>query len=121
MGAASLDIADDYPNFAISACEMVLEDPARHRAILVCGSGHGMDMVANKYPGLRAALCFNTSVAKQSKEHENANILVFASDWVKEHEAEEITKIWLETEYGQAERNERRLKKIQELEAKNFK
>ena len=121
MGALNLDIADDYPDFVEAACEAALRDLAHSRVILICGSGHGMDMAANKYKWLRAALCFNTSVAKQSREHEDANVLVLASDWVKEYDAVEITKIWLETEYGKAERNDRRLQKIRKLEEKNFK
>ncbi|MBI2055060.1 MAG: RpiB/LacA/LacB family sugar-phosphate isomerase [Candidatus Sungbacteria bacterium] len=121
MGALNLDIADDYPDFVEAACEAALHDPAHSKVILVCGSGHGMDMAANKYKGLRAALCFNTSVAKQSREHEDANVLVLASDWVKESEAFEIAKIWLETEFDGADRNIRRLAKIKQQEDRNFK
>ncbi|MBI3627266.1 MAG: RpiB/LacA/LacB family sugar-phosphate isomerase [Candidatus Sungbacteria bacterium] len=120
IGAAQIDVADDYPDFAIIALEALSQD-LKNRAILICGSGHGMDMIANKFSGVRAALCFNTAVAKQSREHEDANVLVLASDWVKEQEAWNIIEIWLETEYGKAERNERRLRKIKEIEEKHFK
>jgi len=120
LGAPKLDISDDYPDFAEAAVEALVKDFDHGKAILVCGSGHGMDMVANKYKGVRAALCFNASVAKQSREHENANALVLVSDWLKEDQAIEIVKTWLNTEFDGAERNERRLNKISEIEAKNF-
>ncbi|MBI2097015.1 MAG: RpiB/LacA/LacB family sugar-phosphate isomerase [Candidatus Sungbacteria bacterium] len=120
VGAAELDVADDYPDFAVAAVEALAKDMDHGKAIIVCGSGHGMDMIANKYKGVRAALCFNISVAKQSREHENANVLVLAADWIKEHDALEIVKVWLATEYGGAERNNRRLGKMKEVEEKNF-
>jgi len=78
-------------------------------------------MVANKYKGIRAALVFNEKVAIQSREHEDANILVLASDWIKAHEAKVIIKAWLETKFSGEERNVRRIKKIGEIEKKNFK
>lgn len=121
MGALELDVSDDYPDFANAVVRLVKEDLAHNKGILICGSGHGMDMIANKYKDVRAALCFNVSVAKQSREHENANVLALASDWLKEHDAVEITKTWLETEFGNAERNVRRLEKIKEVEEENLK
>lgn len=121
VGAHVLDILDDYPDFASAVAEKVSQNPSEHRGIIICGSGHGMDMVANKYKGVRAALCFNTSVAKQSREHEDANVLVLASDWVKEREAREIVKVWLEAKFDGAERNVRRLGKMREAEERNFK
>ena len=121
LGAPELDISDDYPDFAVAAAEALVKDFDHGKAILICGSGHGMDMVANKYKGVRAAICFNTSVAKQSREHENANALVLAADWLKEDQAVEIVKTWLNTELDDAERNERRLGKMREVEEKNLK
>ncbi len=121
MGAPELDIPDDYPDFAQAAAEALAKDFDHGKAILICGSGHGMDMVANKYKGVRAALCFNISVAKQSREHENANVLVLPSDWLKEDQAVEIVRVWLNAEFDGAERNERRLGKIKEAEENNFK
>lgn len=121
MGALELDIADDYPDFAKAAVETLRGNMDHNKAILICGSGHGMDMLANKYKGMRAALCFNTGVAKQSREHEDANVLVLPSDWLKEQEVMEIVKIWLDTDFDGAERNVRRLEKMKEVEEKNFK
>ena len=120
LGAYELDVEDDYPDFGILVADAISKDTSA-KGILICGSGHGMDMVANKHKGIRAALCFNVSVAKQSREHEDANVLVFASDWVKEHDAIEIVRVWVEAEFGNAERNTRRLGKIREAESSNFK
>lgn len=121
LGALAYDQADDYPDFALAVAEKVAENPEAHRGILVCGSGHGMDMVANKYPGARAALCWNRQVAAQSREHEDANILVLASDHIAEAEAKDIVLVWLGKQFDGAERNIRRLGKIHEIEGKNFK
>lgn len=118
-GAFELDINDDYPDFAKAVCDALIADP-EGKGILICGSGHGMDMIANKYKGIRSALCFNTSVAKQSREHEDANVLVLPSDWIKEKDAFDIVTLWLKTPYGQEERNLRRLQKMSEIEEVNF-
>lgn len=120
VGAGTLVPDDDYADFAAAVGERVAADPANSKGILICGSGHGMDMVANKFKEVRAALCFNKAVAKQSREHENANVLVLPADWLEEAEAKDILKTWLEAEFGGAERNGRRLGKIAEIETKNF-
>lgn len=121
MGATDLDISDDYPDFAEATVRAVAENAADFKGILICGSGHGMDMIANKFKGIRAALCFNSAIAKQSREHEDANILVLPADWVRDREAIEIARIWLETPFGEAERNTRRLEKMKKIEEGNFK
>lgn len=118
-GAFQMDISDDYPDFAKAVCDALVTDP-EGRGILLCGSGHGMEMFANKYKGIRAALCFNVKVAKQSREHEDANVLVLPSDWLKDQEAEEIVRVWLNTSFGSEERNVRRLQKIRQVEDRNF-
>lgn len=120
LGAFAYDQADDYPDFAVAVAEKVAENPQANRGILICGSGHGMDMAANKFAGVRAALCFNPQVAVQSREHEDANVLVLASDHLDETEAKDIVLIWLGKQFDGAERNIRRLGKIKELEERNF-
>lgn len=121
VGALRYEKTDDYVDFAKAAAEKVAENPEKNKAILICGSGHGMDVVANKYKGVRSVLVFNTGVAVQSREHENANILVLASDWLEEEEAIEIVKVWLATDFTGEERHVRRLRKIEEIEKQNFK
>ena len=121
VGPFSFKETDDYVDYAKTAIEKVLVDPVVNKAILICGSGHGMNMAADKYKGIRAALCYNRYVAVQSREHENVNVLVLASDWVKETEAKDIVYDWLNTAFASEERHIRRIKKIEEIEEKNFK
>ena len=121
MGALRFDETDDYVDFVKAAVEKIGDNPGLHKGIFVCGSGHGMDMVANKYKNIRAVLCYNRYVAVQSRQHENANVLVLASDWVKDKEAQDIMSDWLNAEYTSEERHARRLTKISEIEKKNFK
>lgn len=121
VGAFVYNKDDDYVDFARLAVEKIAQNPEEHKGILICGSGHGMDMAANKYKGIRAALCLNTSVAVQSREHENANVLVLASDLVSLDLAKEIVSAWLNTTFTGEERNVRRLKKVGDIEQQNFK
>ncbi len=109
LGPIDFDHNDDYIDYAEKVAARVLEDPEKNRGILICGSGHGMDMTGNKCKGVRAALGFTIEVAKQSREHENTNVLVLASDWVKPEEGADIAKAWLDTAYSAAERHQRRL------------
>lgn len=121
VGAYEQDVYDDYVDFAKSALDEIIKDSVNHKGIFICGSGHGMDMTANKYKGIRSALGFNADVARQSREHENTNVLVLASDWVKEKEAKEIVKVWFQSEFSGVERHIRRVDKISAIEEKNFK
>lgn len=120
-GALSYNKDDDYPDFARAASEKIAENPTEHKGIFMCGSGHGMDIVANKYKGIRAALCFNKQVAIQSREHEDANVLILASDWMSPDIVKEIVSAWLDTKHTAEERNVRRLGRIRETEEQNFK
>ncbi len=121
MGATTYAEGDDYVDFARDAAEKIAADPSAHKGIFLCGSGHGVDMVANKFHGIRAALCWNTEVAKQSREHEDANVLVLPADWLDKQAAEEIMITWLGTHFSNKERHVRRLEKIGEIEHQNFK
>ena len=121
VGDFSYDEGDDYVDFAAAASAKIAENLAEHKGIFICGSGQGMDMVANKHRGIRAALCWNAQVAKQSREHEDANVLVLPADWMDEMQAREIIDLWLATPFSGEDRHIRRLKKIEEIEKKNFK
>jgi ribose 5-phosphate isomerase B len=120
VGAATYAEGDDYVDFARVAAEKIAANLLEHKGIFLCGSGHGVDMVANKYHGVRAALCWNVQVAKQSREHEDANALVLPADWLDEAAVEEIVTVWLGMEFSNEERHVRRLEKIREIEEKNF-
>lgn len=121
VGAFDYNQDDDYTDFARDASEKIAENPSLHKGIFICGSGHGMDMAANKFKGVRAALVFNREVAVQSREHEDANVLVLASDWLEPEKAKDLVTIWLGKQFDGAERNIRRLGKIEEIEERNFK
>lgn len=120
LGAFEYKKDDDYPDFAAAVAVKVAENPGAYRGILICGSGHGVDIVANKYENIRAALCFNRQVAAQSREHEDANVLVLASDWLDSADAKDIVIVWLGKSFSGEERHIRRLNKIREIEERNF-
>ncbi len=88
----------DYPDFGIKVATMVSEKTFE-RGILLCGTGLGMSMVANKFPGVRAALCTGLFSAIMSRRHNDANILVIGGRVTGETLAEEIVKAWLETPF----------------------
>ena len=107
----------DYPDFALILAEAVRTGKYK-RGILVCGTGLGMSMAANKIPGIRAALCNDIFAAKMSREHNDANILAIGGRIVEEEPAKEIVKIWLQTKFSNASRHRQRIKKIKEIESK---
>ena len=117
VGDFSFDADDDYVDFARAAAEKIAENPVEHKGIFLCGSGHGMDMAANKYRGIRAALCWNTQVTAESRKHEDANVLVLPADWLDEAAAKEIVLVWLGASFSGEDRHVRRLKKIEEIES----
>ena len=107
----------DYPDFALVLAEAVRTGKYK-RGILICGTGLGMSMSANKVPGIRAALCNDVFTAKMSREHNDANILTIGGRVVKENLAKEIVKVWLQTKFSNAPRHKQRIKKIKEIESK---
>jgi len=106
----------DYPAIGIQVAQAVSQGKME-RGILLCGTGIGMSMVANKFPGVRAALCHDIYTARMSREHNNANILVLGGRILGKGLAEEILKTWLYTEFSDTGgRHERRLSQISNLE-----
>ena len=106
----------DYPDFGSRVSELVSEGEVE-RGILVCGTGLGMSMVANKYPNVRAALCNDLFSAKMSRMHNDANILVMGGRVIGKDLAAEIVKVWLSTPF-EGERHLKRLNKIKKIEEK---
>lgn len=104
----------DYPDFGERVARRVSEGSAE-RGILVCGTGIGMSIVANKFPGIRAALATDVFMATMAKEHNNANILVLGGRVLEVEKAREMVAAWLDTEYA-AGRHQGRLDKIAALE-----
>ena len=116
LGAHKLEPEDDYVDFAVAVAQKVSEGPDAHKGILICGSGQGMAIAANKFKGVYAALCWNEGVAKQSREHGNANVLVLPADELPFDFAVKIVEVWLDTPFRGEERHARRLKKIYGVE-----
>ena len=105
----------DYPDCAYPAAKAVAEQAA-DLAILICGSGIGMDICANKVRGIRAALCHDELTAQMSRRHNNANALCLASDVLGEELIRRIVLSWLNTTFEPGGRHERRVKKIEWIE-----
>ncbi len=120
LGAITYDEGDDYVDFAVAVSEKVAGEPCEHKGILICGSGHGMDMAANKFPAVRAALSISKEQAIQSREHEDSNVLVLPSDLVREAYAKDIVDAWLAAKFSKGERHKRRLGKLKDVEIRNF-
>jgi len=105
----------DYPDIAYPAAKAVAEARA-DRAILICGSGIGMTICANKVPGVRAALCHDELTAQMSRRHNDANILCLASDVLGEELMRRIVVSWLGTDFEGGGRHQRRVRKITWIE-----
>lgn len=110
LSAHKYDKSDDYPDYAKKVCKKVLKK--KSRGILICSTGQGICIAANKFKGIIAALCWDTKTAKQSREHLNANILCLPNNAKK---YDKIIKIWLNTKFSNSKRHVRRLNKIKRL------
>ncbi len=104
----------DYPDFGEKVSALVSDGKA-DRGILICGTGIGMSIVANKFPGVRAALVHETFSAKMSRLHNDANLLVLPGRIIERKTAEEIVKVWFTTPF-EGGRHQRRLDKIGAIE-----
>ncbi len=108
------DQACDYPDTALAAALSIFQGEA-DQAVLVCGTGIGMSIVANKVPGVRAALCHDQVSAELARRHNDANCLCLPGDMLTDGVAMQIVEAWLNTLY-EGGRHARRLKKIEEFE-----
>ncbi len=88
----------DYPEYAKAVCRMVMQEEA-DRGILVCGTGIGMSMVANRFPGIRAALCHEIFTAAMSRRHNDSNVLCMGGRVIGSALALEMVKTWIETPF----------------------
>lgn len=117
VGTNSL-VSVDYPEFGFRAIEKILKKEA-DRGILICGTGIGMSIVANRFPGIRAALCHEPFSAQMARRHNDANVLVLGGRMIGDGLAIEIVRTFLTTEF-EGGRHERRIKLIDELFSKYF-
>jgi ribose 5-phosphate isomerase B len=108
---ASDDNRVDYPDYAHKLCEKL---SAQDVGILICGSGIGMSIAANRYKHVRAALCFNTEYAKLARMHNDANVLVLGARFTKSPEAIDMVKIFLNTQF-EGDRHQQRVDKLYQI------
>lgn len=121
LGNDHFDSEDDYPDFAFKLAEVVARDPQAHTGIMICGSGLGMVVAANKVKGIRAGLATMPWLARHGRENDDLNVLSLAADITDEKTAEEIVKTWLETKFRGEEKYKRRVGKIEEYEREHLK
>lgn len=114
LGVHSDENSSDYPKTALKVAQEVAGEKAR--GILICGTGIGEAIVANKVMGVRAANCFNEYTAKMSREHNDSNILCIGARILDTGQAKNITKIWLESKFDSQSRHGRRVKQIKDIE-----
>ena len=104
----------DYPDYAYPAAKEVSEGRFK-RAVILCKTGIGDSIVANRLPGVRAALCYNVKAARLSREHNDSNVLVLGSIFASEAQAKKILDVWLKAGFLGG-RHKRRLDKIKKIE-----
>jgi ribose 5-phosphate isomerase B len=114
-GAQTVIPDDDYPDYAQRVAQSILEDGSQ-RGVLLCGSGVGASVAANKFRGIRAALCHDTFSARQGVEDDDMNVLCLGARVVGPALATEIVRAFLGATFSKAERHRRRVAKIQEFE-----
>ncbi len=107
--------AVDYPDFAALVARKV-SDQSAERGILICGTGIGMAVTANKFPGVRAAPCADEVTAEISRRHNDLNVLCLSADMLSPRSAERMVAIWIDTEF-EGGRHSRRVDKIGEIES----
>jgi len=108
----------DYPDYAFEVCNQVVSGKA-DRGILICGTGIGMSIAANKIPGIRCALVHDVFSAKATREHNDSNVLAMGERVIGPGLAAEIVNVWLSTEFSHQERHQNRINKVKALEEKH--
>jgi len=120
VGNKIIDENDDYTDFAAPAAKMVSASlQGEAKAILICGSGAGMVITANKFNGARAVLGFSTDQVFDARRDDDINILVLAANFTPMDEAQKIVKVFIETPFSGEEKYRRRIEKIGEIELAN--
>jgi len=115
LGPKQLNPEDDFPVFAKRVADSVIENQGS-LGVLVCKSGQGMEIAANKIDGIRAALAWNKQLAKETRSDNDSNVLSLASGELSIDEMYEIAKTFLNTPFSEAERHTRRINEIKNIE-----
>lgn len=116
VGDKKLDQNDDFPKFASEVVDALLSSKEiDSKAILICGSGQGMCMAANRFKGIRASLCWNIKEAISSRNDDDSNVLCLSSSYMSEDKVKPIISVWLNTPFAAAPRYIRRIKQLDNL------
>ena len=106
---------DDYPDFAAMAAKKVAMDSEGSRGIVICGSGVGVDIVANRFKKIRCVLAFSVKQVIASRHDDNTNMLALAADYLTKRQAKKMMEVWLRTPFSGDERYRRRIAKIENI------
>lgn len=120
LGNTVLDPDDDYVDPAVAVGKKISVEYQRARGLVICGSGVGVSVVANKFPNVRAALIATPDQAYDGRHDDDFNVLALAANFLEPEEAKKITLTWLTTEFAGDEKYQRRLDKIGRLEARHL-
>ena len=115
LGAYDLDLSDDYPDFALSVASSIQSGRA-DRGIIICGSGIGATIVANKVTGIRAGTCHDTYSARQGVEHDDMNVICMGARVIGSEVAKEVVLAFVAAAFSGEDRHMRRVEKIRKLE-----
>ncbi|RJR28142.1 RpiB/LacA/LacB family sugar-phosphate isomerase [Candidatus Microgenomates bacterium] len=118
LGAHVLNEGDDYTTYASHVASMVA-DTKNSRGVLICGSGVGVDVVSNKFDGIRASIGKSTSQVKAGRADDDMNVLVIAADYTSVDESKKMLKAFLSTEFDGLPRHKKRLDDIAKIEENN--
>jgi ribose 5-phosphate isomerase B len=119
IGNGQLDENDDYPDFAEKVADAVSQEPFSRKGVLICGSGVGVDVVANKFKRVRSSLVSSADQAFAARHDDDANVLCLPADFISPEEASKILGIWIQTPFSEDPNHRRRLAKISDIEMKN--
>ena len=121
VGNHKFDPEDDYPDFAFKVAQEVAQDPSQRTGVMICGSGLGMIVAANKVKGIRAGLAVSEWFARHGRENDDLNVISIASDATDFSLAEKILKVWLEAKFDPQPKYIRRVEKIERFEMEHLK
>jgi ribose 5-phosphate isomerase B len=110
LGTFDCEKKVDYPDYAKKLSKLVIEE--KSFGVLICGTGIGMSIAANRNKGIRAGLCHTTTDAALTRMHNDANVLVLSGDYTKPKDAIKIAEVFFETKFSNEERHKRRIKKL---------
>jgi len=115
LGSYQYNPVDDYPIFAQKVAQAVLQNAKEYFGIVICGSGVGVSIVVNRFPGIRCALGFNKDQVAHSRGHDHINVLSLPSDYIDFEKTKELIDVFLQTPIKQDEKYFRRIKELDEI------